>query len=176
MSQSLDQLVDAGLKLLNDSEDPTEAHREHEYWVNDVSSWLQEIAPNSRLSGEWASFGSSPLVYGRRYYDDPRAWVSHMSLVRRRLKWLSEKGPDALRMATEIRVKLLGAKLRALRNHVARAVDFAWPNLHYEPGVTLEFLERYSRLLDELKNLQPELYSDVPQREIATNPQVSSLA
>ena len=174
MSQSLDQLVDAGLKLLNDSDDPTEAHREHEYWVTDVSRWLQEIAPNSSLSGEWAAFGSSPLVYGGGYYYDPRAWVSHMSLVRRRLKWLSEKGSDALLIVTKIRVKRVSAKLRALRNKVARTVDFAWPDLHYEAEVTLEFLERYARLSDEIRSLQPELYSDLPQRELPENPQVTA--
>src|SRR5204862_4511232 len=96
MSQSLDQLVNLGLQLLDDSNDPNEAHSEHEGWVQTVSQWLQEAAPNSGLTAEWAAFGSSPLVYGGAYYDDPRAWVSHLSLVRRRLKWLSEKGPTAL--------------------------------------------------------------------------------
>ena len=174
MSRNLDQLVDAGLKLLNDSNNPTEADREHKYWVADVSRWLQEIAPNSSLSGEWASFGSSPLVYGGAYYDDPRAWVSHLSLVRRRLKWLSEKGPGALLTDTDIRVKRVLAKLRALRNNVASTVDFAWPDLHHQAGVTLEFLERYARLRDEATSLEPNLYSDVPQRELPENPQVTA--
>lgn len=93
-----------------------------------------------------------------------------MALVRRRLKWLSEKEPGALLIVTEIRVKLVVAKLRALRNTVARTVDFAWPDLHYEAGVTLEFLEKYVRLRDEIRGLQPELYSDLPQRELPENP------
>ncbi len=43
MSQSLDQLVNLGLKLLDDSNDPNEAHSEHEGWVQTVSQWLQIV-------------------------------------------------------------------------------------------------------------------------------------
>lgn len=94
--------------------------------------------------------------------------------MRRRLKWLSEKGPDAFVIVTKIRVKLVVAKLRALRNNVAHTVDFTWPDLHYEAGVTLESLERYARLRDEIRSLQPELYSDLPQRDLPENPRVTA--
>ena len=50
----------------------------------------------------------------------------------------------------------------------------AWPDLQYETGVTLEFLERYARLRDEIRSLQPELYSDLPQRELPENPRVTA--
>ncbi|MGI8839035.1 MAG: toll/interleukin-1 receptor domain-containing protein [Pyrinomonadaceae bacterium] len=53
-------------------------------------------------------------------------------------------------------------------------MSFAWPDLHYNAGITLEFLQRYERLRDELKELQPDLYSDLPLREIPENPQVTA--
>jgi hypothetical protein len=89
------------------------------------------------------------LVYGGAYYDDPRAWVSHLSLVRRRLKWLSEQGPTAVLNSHKENVKRAIAKLTALRKNVASQVDFAWPDLHYHANLTLEFLQRYEKLRDE---------------------------
>lgn len=92
--KSFDSLVNAGVKLLDDNGgDPNAAaFTEHEEWASEVQRWLSEQDPNSGLTGEWAAFGSSPLVYGEAYYDEPEAWVSHLSLIRRRLKWLGEKG------------------------------------------------------------------------------------
>jgi len=92
MQLSLDQLVNKGLQLLDDSGDPSAAHRAHERWVRDVNEWLSAAAPNSGVTAEWAAFGSSPFVYGGAYYDEPGAWVSHMVLIRRRLKWMAEHG------------------------------------------------------------------------------------
>jgi len=174
MSETLDQLVNVGLKLLDDANNPSEAHSEHEYWVQDVNRWLQEISPDSGLSAEWAAFGSSPLVYGGAYYDDPRAWVSHLSLIRRRLKWLSEKGPSAVLKSHNENVKRVIAKLTALRKNVASRVDFAWPDLHYHANLTLEFLQRYEKLRDEVTKLQPDLYSDLPRRDLPENPETTA--
>src|SRR5712692_4806688 len=94
--KSFDALVNAGVKLLDDNGgNPTGAYRAHEEWASEVQEWLSEQAPNSGLTGEWAAFGSSPLVYGGAYYDEPEAWVSHLGLIHRRLKWLGEKGSAA---------------------------------------------------------------------------------
>ncbi len=71
--KSLDQLVNDGFQLLEDSDNPVEACSAHDRWARDVQEWLGQQAPNSGLTGEWAAFGSSPLVYGGAYYDEPQA-------------------------------------------------------------------------------------------------------
>src|SRR5882672_12766694 len=114
MQLSLDQLVNKGLQLLDDSGDPSAAHRAHERWVRDVNEWLSAAAPNSGVTAEWAAFGSSPFVYGGAYYDEPGAWVSHMVLIRRRLKWMAEHGAIVARAIDGRKRKRILAKLVAL--------------------------------------------------------------
>src|SRR5947207_13088718 len=129
--KSFDSLVNAGVKLLDDNGgDPNAAYSAHEEWASAVHHWLSEQDPNLGLTGEWAAFGSSPLVYGGAYYDEPAAWVSHLSLIRRRLKWLGEKG-SALSQATIARIRKRAlAKLMALKDQVADAISFDWSDLH----------------------------------------------
>jgi hypothetical protein len=164
--KSFDSLVNSGVKLLDDNGgDPTKAYRAHEEWASDVQRWLSEQAPNSGLTGEWAAFGSSPLVYGGAYYDEPEAWVSHLGLIRRRLKWLGEKGSAASQATIARTRKHALAKLAALRDQVADAVSFDWSDLHYSAELTLEFFDRYAALRDEFRTIDPELFSDLPVRE-----------
>src|SRR5258707_5697382 len=122
--KSFDALVNAGVKLLDDNGGhPTRAYRDHEAWAREVQQWLSEQAHNSGLTGEWTAFGSSPLVYGGAYYDEPEAWVSHLGLIRRRLKWLGEKGSAASQATISKTRKRALAKLTALRDQVADAVN-----------------------------------------------------
>jgi hypothetical protein len=164
--RSLDELVNEGLRLLEDNGgNPTSAYSAHERWARGVQQWLSQQAPNSGLTGEWAAFGSSPLVYGGAYYDEPEAWVSHLGLIRRRLKWLGEKGTAASQaMMAKTRNRAL-AKLAALRDQVADAVSFDWSDLHYSAELTLEFFNRYAALRDEVRTIDPELFSDLPVRD-----------
>lgn len=163
--KSFDSLVNAGVKLLDDNGgDPNAAFTAHEEWAGEVQRWLSEQDPNSGLTGEWAAFGSSPLVYGGAYYDEPEAWVSHLSLIRRRLKWLGEKG-SAVSQATIARTRNRAlARLTALRDQVADTVSFDWTDLHYSAELTLEFFERFAALRDEFKTIDPELFFDLPVR------------
>src|SRR5258706_5725502 len=163
---SVDKLANEGLSLLEDSGgNPTSAYSAHERWARAVQLWLSEQAPNSGLTGEWAAFGSSPLVYGGAYYDEPEAWVSHLGLIRRRLKWLGEKGTIASQdMIAKTRKRAL-AKLAALRDQVADAVSFDWSDLHYSAELTLAFFDRYATLRDEFRKTDPELFSDLPIRD-----------
>jgi hypothetical protein len=164
--KSFDALVNAGVKLLDDNGGhPTRAYSDHQEWAEQVQQWLSEQAPNSGLTGEWAAFGSSPLVYGGGYYDEPEAWVSHLGLVRRRLKWLGEKGSDVSGAAVTRTRKRALARLTGLRDQVADAVNFDWSDLHYSAELTLEFFDRYATLRDEFKKTDPELFSDLPIRD-----------
>lgn len=164
--KSFDALVNVGVKLLDDNGgDPTKAYRAHEQWTREVQQWLSEQVPNSGLTGEWAAFGSSPLVYGGAYYDQPEAWVSHLGLIRRRLKWLGEKGSVASQATITNTRRRAFAKLIALREQVADAVSFDWSDLHYSAELTLEFFGRFAALRDEFRTIDPELFSDLPIRE-----------
>lgn len=164
--KSFDELVNVGVKLLDDNGgDPNGAYSGHEEWTSEVQRWLSEQAPNSGLTAEWAAFGSSPLVYGGAYYDEPEAWVSHLGLIRRRLKWLGEKGLATSQAAITRTRKQALAKLTALRDQVADAVSFDWSDLHYSAELTLEFFDRYATLRDEFRTIDPELFSDLPVRE-----------
>jgi hypothetical protein len=174
MQVSLDHLVGKGLQLLDDSGNPSDAHSEHESWVREVHEWLAQAAPNSGLTAAWGAFGSSPLMYGGAYYDEPQAWISHMALVRRRLSWLAEHGPIAARTGESSSRKRTVAKLAALKGNVASAVSFDWSDLHYAGELTLEFFQRYAPLRDELKSLDPHLYSDLPVRELPEIPTVTT--
>lgn len=164
--KSFDSLVNGGVKLLDDNGgDPNAACSAHEEWAREVQHWLSDQDPNSGLTGEWAAFGSSPLVYGGAYYDEPEAWVSHLSLIRRRLKWLGEKG-SAVSQATIARIRKRAlAKLTALKDQIADAISFDWSDLHYSAELTLEFFDRYATLRDEFKTTDPELFSDLPLRD-----------
>jgi hypothetical protein len=169
--KSFDALVNAGVKLLDDNGGhPTDAYRAHEVWAGEVQRWLSEQAPNSGLTGEWAAFGSSPLVYGGAYYDEPEAWVSHLGLIRRRLNWLGQKGAEASQATIARTRKRALAKLAALREQIADAVTFDWSDLHYSAELTLEFFSRYAALRDEFRTIDPELFSDLPTRDLPEVP------
>ena len=168
--KSLDAFIAQGFRLLHDSADPVDAYSAHDRWTQEVQQWLSEQSPNSGLTGEWAAFGSSPLVYGGGYYDEPAAWVSHMALIRRRLKWLSDKGSAVSQARITTKREQLLARLTALRDQVADAVSFDWSDLHYSADLTLEFFDRYAKLRDELKSIDPELLADLPERERPTVP------
>ncbi len=161
-----DSLVNSGIKLLDDNGgDPNAAFSAHEEWAAEVQRWLSEQDPNSGLTGEWAAFGSSPLVYGGAYYDQPEAWISHLKLVRRRLKWLGEKGATLSQAAIMRTRKRALAKLTALRDQVAETVNFDWQDMHYSAELTLEFFHRYAALRDEFRTIDSELFSDLPTRD-----------
>jgi hypothetical protein len=162
--KSLDLFIEEGSRLLEDSANPVDAYSAHDEWAQGVQQWLAEQSPNSGLTGEWAAFGSSPLVYGGGYYDEPAAWVSHMALIRRRLKWLSEKGSATSEARITKKREQSLARLTALRDQVADAVSFDWSDLHYSADLTLEFFDRYSALRDELKSIDPEVLGDLPLR------------
>jgi hypothetical protein len=169
--KSFDQLVNDGSQLLDDNGGrPVEAYGAYDTWVHDTHKWLSQHAPNSGLTGEWAAFGSSPLVYGGAYYDEPQAWVSHLALVRRRLKWLAEKGSVVPQTETVTNRKRALAKLAALRDQVRDAVSFDWSDLHYSSDLTLEFFERYAALRDEFRSIDPELFADLPLRDLPSVP------
>lgn len=163
--KSLDELINEGSRLLDDSNDPVDAYSAHDQWAREVQQWLSEQSPNSGLTGEWAAFGASPLVYGGGYYDEPAAWVSHLTLIRRRLKWLSDKGSTASQTKITKKREQLLARLTALRDQVTNAVSFDWSDLHYSADLTLEFFERYAVLRDEFKSIDPELLADLPVRD-----------
>jgi hypothetical protein len=145
--KTFDALMNAGGKLLDDNGGrPTEAYRDHEEWADEVRRWLSEQAPDSGLTGEWAAFGAAPLVYGGAYNDQPEAWVSHLGLVRRRLKWLGEKGATLSQASIRRRRKRALARLTALRDQMSDAVNFDWQDVRYSAELTLEFFVRYASL------------------------------
>ena len=84
----LEKHVSKGQYFL-DCHQPAETHSEFNRWVSEVSRWLNKIAPESGLSADWASQGSSELVIGGSYYDDPTSWSLFRMKVESRLRWLS---------------------------------------------------------------------------------------
>ena len=83
----LDKLVAKGQSLL-DEHDPVDTHSDFNYWVSEVSRWLNDLFPDSGLSAKWAAQGNSPLVVGGGYYDDTLAWSRFRMMVQGRLRWL----------------------------------------------------------------------------------------
>ena len=84
----LEKYVSKGQYFL-DCHQPVETHSEFNRWISEVSRWLNKIAPESGLSADWASQGSSQLVIGGSYYDDPTSWSLFRMQVQSRLRWLS---------------------------------------------------------------------------------------
>ena len=96
---TLEDLIATGEELLHEA-GVGDAHRvgvSHQRWMATVRRWLASKAPDSGLSGKWASLGHSPLVHGGAYYDDPVSWAEHSTVVRSQLRWLSEHGPGLVR-------------------------------------------------------------------------------
>ncbi len=87
--EGLDRLTAVGQSLL-DSHDPSQTHSEFNYWISQVSDWLNENYPNSGLSADWAAQGDSNLVVGGGYYDDPTSWSIFRMRVQARLRWLGQ--------------------------------------------------------------------------------------
>jgi hypothetical protein len=71
-------------------------------------------------------------------------------------------------------VKHVLAKLSGLRENVHSRLNFVFPDLHYEARMALELFTRYAKLRDELQALAPDLYSDLPVRDIPENPEVTA--
>ena len=58
-----DQLIIHGSSLLGKTK-IRDAHDSFHNWVNSVRDWLQGEFPNSGLSAEWSSLGTSKLIIG----------------------------------------------------------------------------------------------------------------
>lgn len=92
--KKLDDFAQKGSRLLEGRE-PVETHSSYGRWVNEVTGWLNEIAPGTGLSAEWVSLGTSELVTSRGYAIGTIAWHNFNNTVQRRLLWLS-KLPERL--------------------------------------------------------------------------------
>jgi hypothetical protein len=83
----LDKISAEGLALLR-KDGPVEAHSDCESWIAKVSQWLTSQFPDSGLAAEWGALGTSQLVMGRGYHDNPFSWSIFQSMVQSRLRWL----------------------------------------------------------------------------------------
>ena len=93
----LDKIVAKGQQLLDEHE-PVKAHSAFNYWVSEVSRWLNSKFPNSGLSADWAAQGDSNMVVGGSYYEDLTSWTLFRMRVNGRLSWLGNL-PLKLRIA-----------------------------------------------------------------------------
>jgi predicted nucleotide-binding protein len=87
--KKLDDFAQGGSRLLEGRE-PVETHSAYGRWVNEVTRWLNKIAPGTGLAAEWVSLGTSELVSSRGYAIGTVAWHNFNSTVQRRLLWLSK--------------------------------------------------------------------------------------
>ncbi len=92
-AKELNRFIAQG-KLILDLEEPVEAHSQFGHWLNNVSNWLSKKAPESGLAEEWRSIGTSVLLTGSRYYNDQASWNIFRGVVRQRLDWLKNAGPQ----------------------------------------------------------------------------------
>ena len=90
-TKTLEELIATGRALLREH-DPCNAHRDFEYWDDEVAEWLDRTYPGTGLSGNWSGQPGSMLVSGNTYSNDSVSWAFYKGSVQRRLSWLSEFG------------------------------------------------------------------------------------
>lgn len=99
--KSLDLLVSEGAKLLSES-DPMDAHRDFNYWTGHVTEWLNQTYPDTGLSAQWMSIGSSFLVTSNGYSNDDSTWTHFKSVVEKRMAWLGLVTMEAAKLRNSI--------------------------------------------------------------------------
>lgn len=85
----LDKFSSIGQALLNE-QDAESAHIKYIDWTEKVSSWLSEQFPNSGLSAEWASQGTSKLLAQLQSAYSAPVWSTFHFTVNNRLRWLGD--------------------------------------------------------------------------------------
>ncbi|MCX6356231.1 MAG: hypothetical protein NTZ78_15225 [Candidatus Aureabacteria bacterium] len=88
----LDDLTKQGNQLLK-IQDTSSAKPSFDQWIKDVSTWLQEVAPNSGLFPEWIAVNMFESQFGGKHIDYMMGeviWSSFRTKVKQRLEWLSK--------------------------------------------------------------------------------------
>lgn len=85
--EGMDKLAAKGQELLNSSR-PVETHSAFNEWISEVARWLSDRFPDTGLAAEWSAQGSSNLVMGGGYHNDPATWSLFYMQVQSRLRWL----------------------------------------------------------------------------------------
>ncbi|MDP1714122.1 MAG: nucleotide-binding protein [Anaerolineales bacterium] len=88
-TEQFDKLVNQGRALLVSDKHVGDIHRDFNKWFENVSTWLQEYFPNSALSADWSSLGTSNLLTKRGSDDSASTTWLFQTMVQTRLKWLS---------------------------------------------------------------------------------------
>ena len=126
--EGLDDLSTEGDRVLA-FDDPVRAYQANFAWVNQVSSWLGRVAPDSGLRAEWLAQPGSSHDTATAFPDDPVIWNIFRNGVKNRLRWLAGL-PSKMRLleftspqAVQRQAKAIGRKEVKLQTTARAYVD-----------------------------------------------------
>jgi len=158
----LNEFAIEGRRLL-DEPDPIEAHKDFNYWVDDVANFFKDNFPGLGLTADWSSLGNSIIITSEGYDTSTYTWLHFTKIVENRLVWLAKIPPLFLskkksnKKETEDieynnKIFIVHGHNNETKETVARFIeklDLETVILHEQPNIgktIIEKFEKYSRV------------------------------
>lgn len=94
-------VINKGNQLLH-QDDPHNAHRDFQLWVDEVATLFSQHFPESGMAAEWIGLPYSNIVCGGRWMKDEGAWIPFRKAVTDRIDWIGKvQKAEETRKATD---------------------------------------------------------------------------